>query len=342
MNNETVQLPAQWSTFAPEIDGVFYFIYWVSVVMFVAVVGAALYFVWKYRRQKPGEIPEPTGHNTVMEVTWTVAPLVLLVYLFHVGFQGYVKLTVPPANAIEVRARARKWSWDFEYPNGAHTVNELYVPVNRPVRVVISSEDVLHALFIPEFRVKRDAVPGYYSTLWFEATRTTGRETQAVRFFCAEYCGAAETAGGPSNPREGRRPEYDWTGHFSMGGWTYVLDQADFDRKMEELNGPPTVNGQIANPAQWGEILYRQQNCNTCHSVDGSNMTGPTWKGIFGHEVELVSGQRVNVDEQYIRTSILQPNAQVVRGYSPVMPTYAGSLNDRQIDAIIAYIRTLH
>jgi cytochrome c oxidase subunit 2 len=127
-----------------------------------------------------------------------------------------------------------------------------------------------------------------------------------------------------------------------MGGWTYVLDQADFDRKMEELNGPPRVGNRDATPAEWGALLYRQQNCNTCHSVDGSNMTGPTWKGIFGHEVELVSGQRVNVDEQYIRTSILQPNAQVVRGYSPVMPTYAGSLNDRQIDAIIAYIRTLH
>lgn len=342
MNNGTVQLPAQWSTFAPDVDGVFYFIYWVSVVMFIAVVGTALYFTWKYRRQKPGEIPEPTGHNTPLEVGWTVAPLVLLVYLFQAGFDGYVKLTVPPADAFEIRARARKWSWDFEYPNGAHTVNELFVPVNRPVRVVLSSEDVLHALFIPEFRVKRDAVPGYYGTLWFQATQTTGRDRQAVRFYCAEYCGAAETAGGPTNPRQGQPSEYGWTGHFSMGGWTYVLDQADFDRKMEELNGPPMINGQAATPAQWGELLYRQQNCNTCHSVDGSNMTGPTWKGIFGQPVDLADGTRVTMDENYLRTAILRPNAQVVRGYPPVMPTYAGSLNDRQIDAIIAYIRTLH
>lgn len=328
--NPTVQLPGQWSTHAPGVDWIFYFIYWMSVVMFVGVVGTAMYFVWKYRRQ-PGVKAEPTGHNLPLEIGWTVAPLVLLVMLFHWGFEGYVRLTVPPANSFDIRVRARKWSWDFEYPNGAHSVNEVYVPLNRPVRMVISAEDVLHAFFVPAFRVKRDAVPGSYGTLWFEPTHAGD-----THFYCAEYCGAADTASTDANGNE------VYTGHFSMGGTVHVLEAQAFSAQMDRLNGPPDCGGRQCSASEWGQRLYTQQQCNTCHSVNGSPMTGPTWQNIFNHPVQLTDGSTVTIDEAYLRRSILQPQAQVVTGFNPVMPTYAGALTDRQVDALIEYIKTLH
>ncbi|MBL8600302.1 MAG: cytochrome c oxidase subunit II [Myxococcales bacterium] len=332
MNTEpTIQLPGQWSTFAPDVDWVYYFIYWLSVVLFVAITGAAIYFVMKYRRQ-PGVKAEPSGHNTILEVTWTVTPLILLVVLFHWGFKGYVQLTNPPSDAMDIRVRAQKWSWDFEYPNGGHTVNQLHVPVNRPVRLVMSSSDVIHSMFIPAFRVKRDAVPGYYSTLWFEATHVGQTD-----FFCTEYCGAAETGAEVNNGRG----HFNWAGHFSMIGSVTVHRGAEWPEFLDGILRAPSINGVEATPAQWGEILYRERQCFTCHSVNGSPMTGPTWQHMFGHNVDLQDGSSAMADENYLRRSILQPNAQVVRGFQPVMPTYAGQLNDRQIDALIAYMRTL-
>ncbi|MDO9017775.1 MAG: cytochrome c oxidase subunit II [Deltaproteobacteria bacterium] len=324
------QLPAQWSTFGPGYDWLFYFIYWMSVVLFVGIIGTAIYFVVKYRRQ-PGVKAEPTGHNLVMELAWTVAPVILLVLLFHWGFAGYVSLTTPPPDALDIRVRARKWSWDFEYPNGGHTANEVTIPVNRPVRFVLSSEDVLHAMFIPAFRVKRDAVPGMYTTLWFQATHTGD-----TRFYCAEYCGAADE---PVTQPDGTQRE---TGHFSMGGLVHIVPQARWGGFLEGILRAPThPDGREFTAAEWGEQLYTQQNCNTCHSVNGSPMTGPTWQHIFGHEAALTDGTRVTVDENYLRRSILEPNAQVVQGFNPVMPSYQGSLTDRQLDALIAYIRSL-
>lgn len=337
MNNEhTFQLPDQLSTFAPGVDWLFYFIYWTSVVMFLGITSAALYFTWKYRRSVSPK-SEPTGHNVPLEVAWTVAPVILLAMIFHWGFQGYVKLTVVPANAMDIRVRARKWSWDFEYPNGGHSTNSeapgqpggLHVPVGRPVRLVISSEDVLHAMYIPGFRVKRDAVPGYYSTLWFEATR----EGQ-THFFCAEYCGAA-----------GNTPAADgsYAGHFNMQGEVHMDSPQAFSAFLEAINGPPSDCPAGANQAAcWGEKLYRSQQCFTCHSVNGSPMTGPTWQGIWGRQEHFTDGTTGVVDENYVRESILNPSAHVVQGFQPVMPTFRGTLNDRQLDAIIAYMRTLH
>ncbi len=326
MNHEpTVQLPGQWSTFAPQVDWLFYFIYWMSVILFVGIIGAALYFVWKYQR-KPGVKAEPTGHNLPLEVGWTVAPMFFLVALFHWGFQGYVDLTVAPANAIEIRVRAKKWSWNFQYPNGAGEDNTLHVPVNRPVRLVLSSDDVLHSFYVPAFRAKRDAVPGQYQMMWFQAT-TTG----TTPFFCAEYCGAAET--GSRN----ERGEEVWAGHFSMIGNVVVESEEAWQAHILELDR----RAPGLTPEQSGERLYRSAQCFTCHSVDGAAGTGPTWRGMFGHPVTLTDGSTVNVDENYLRESILNPNAKIVRGFNPVMPTYRGSLRDWQIDDLIAYMRTL-
>ncbi|MBK6531424.1 MAG: cytochrome c oxidase subunit II [Deltaproteobacteria bacterium] len=324
------QLPAQWSTFGPGFDWLFYFLYWMSVILFVGIIGTAVYFVVKYRRQ-PGVKAEPTGHNLVMELAWTVAPVVLLVMLFHWGFSGYISLTSPPPDALDIRVRARKWSWDFEYPNGGHSQNDVTVPINRPVRFVMSSEDVIHSMFVPAFRVKRDAVPGMYSTLWFQATHTGD-----TRFYCAEYCGAADE---PVTQADGSARE---TGHFSMGGLVHIVPQAAWAGYLESiLRAPSHADGREFTPAEWGEQLYTQQNCNTCHSVNGTPMTGPTWQHLFGQQVPLTDGTRVLADENFLRRSILEPNAQVVQGFGPIMPSYQGSLTDRQLDAIIAYIRTL-
>jgi cytochrome c oxidase subunit 2 len=332
MNQEpTFQLPGQWSTVAAQVDWVYYFLYWVSVVLFVGIVGTMLYFVWKYRR-RPGVKAEPTGHNTVLELSWTFAPLILLALLFHWGFKGFIFMQVAPANAIDIRVRARKWSWDFEYPNGAHSVNELHVPINRPVRLVLSSEDVIHSFFVPAFRIKRDAVPGMYNSIWFEATRLGPTD-----FFCAEYCGAAAT---PSRAPDGSE---QYTGHFSMIGRVIVEEQHEYEQFLERAFQPPTdpSTGQPVTPERWGEMLFRSNQCFTCHSTDGSPMTGPTFRGLFGKQETMTDGSTVTVDENYLRESILNPQAKIVRGYQPVMPTFRGALRDQQIDAIISYIRTL-
>jgi cytochrome c oxidase subunit 2 len=288
----------------------FYFIYWLSVIMFVGIVAAAVYFVIRFRR-RPGVKSEPTGHNNVLEIGWTVAPVVLLVMLFHWGFQGWMQLRVPPADALQIRVRAKKWLWDFEYPNGMHSVTDLHVPVHHPVRIVLSSDDVIHSFFVPAFRIKQDAVPGYYQTTWFEAVHTG-----TVDLFCAEYCG---------------------TGHSRMLGRIIIESQAAFDRYLAEGVGPRAGE----TPEQYGHRVAQESQCFTCHSVDGSASTGPTWRGLFGRTENLTDGT-AHVDENYIRESILQPQAKVVRGFQPVMPTFQGTLQDRQIDAIIAYIRTLH
>jgi cytochrome c oxidase subunit II len=327
MNPEpTIQMPGQWSTFAPQVDWLYYFIYWLSVVLFVGIIGAALYFVWKYQR-KPGVAAEPTGHNLPLEIGWTVAPVFILAALFHWGFQGYVHMTVPPGNAMEIRVRAQKWSWNFQYPNGASETNTLHVPVNRPVRLVMSSGDVLHSFYVPSFRVKKDAVPGQYTTMWFQATHEG-----TVPFFCAEYCGAAETGTGVRDVNG-----YEWAGHFSMMGHVVIENDRAFAQHLLDID----KRQEGLTPAASGALIYRSAQCYTCHSVDGAAMTGPTWQHMYGNPVQLTDGTTVTADENYLRESILNPQAKVVRGFNPLMPTYRGSLRDWQIEDLLAYMRTL-
>lgn len=327
MNAEpTVQLPGQYSTVAPQVDWVFYFLYWTSVVLFVGIIGTACYFVWRYRRV-PGVKAEPTGHNTALEVGWTIAPVVLLVLLFHWGFKGYIAMQVPPANAMEIRVGARQWGWDFTYPGGQTSSGDLYVPVNQPVRLVLSSQDVIHSFYVPAFRIKRDAVPGYYGSIWFTATRTT-RPDQPLDLFCAEYCGAPVQ-------NESTIRDRAW-GHSAMIGRVHVMERAQFDQQMARLLSRPS---QFATDEAWGEALYRQLNCNTCHTTTGQPGTGPSWRGLWHRQERMTSGETVLVDENYIRESILQPQAKIVAGYAPTMPRVA--VNNLQINAIIAYIRSL-
>lgn len=305
-------LPEQASTVAPEVDFAFYFVYWVSAFFAVLITALIVYFAIRYRH-RPGvrEKADPAPHhNLPIEVAWTVPPTLLVVAFFWVGFRGFMDIATPPDNAYEVQVTGQKWNWLFTYPGG-YVDPDLHVPVDTPVRLVLSSQDVIHSFFVPAFRIKRDVVPGRYNKAWFQSGKPG-----FYQLYCAEYCG---------------------TSHSKMLAKVVVHEPGQFERWLADasnfLDKMP--------PEEAGEKLYLQRGCPQCHSVDGKPSTGPTFAGLFGSSVALSGGGSVSVDEDYIRTSILQPSAQVVSGYEPVMPSFQGRLSDREIDAIIAYLKTL-
>lgn len=321
MNNRqgTIQLPPALSTIAAEIDWVYYVLFWGSVVTFVLITATMFAFIWRYRYRGQPRRLEELGNHTKLELFWTFSPLIFLALLFHWGFQSYVRAAVPPPNTIDIRVRGMQWNWEFEYPNGMVQLNELVVPVHKPVRLVMSSSDVIHSFFIPSFRLKKDVVPGMYTTLWFEATQVGDQQV-----FCSEYCGAPEAKDGN-------------LGHSNMLATIHVVQQAQFD---EFLAKGPAIPADLT-PAQWGEQLYAKNQCNTCHAVDGvAVQPAPNFKGLWGRKERFTDGSEVTADENYIRQSILQPQSKIVAGYTNVvMPMYR--LPDRQIDALIAYMQTL-
>ena len=304
-------MPEPASTGAPAVDNLFHFILWLSVFFFALIVGLMVLFVVRYRRRAGREEPEPSpSHNVALEVTWTVIPLLLVFVIFVWGFKVFLDLNTPPANSYEVLVTGQKWKWLFTYPNG-HVDENLHVPIDTPIRLVMTSEDVIHSFYVPAFRIKRDVVPGRYAKAWFRATRAG-----EYQVFCAEYCG---------------------TGHSDMGTHVVVHEPGGFERWMTEvadfLNKLP--------PAEAGERLFKARGCAQCHSVDGAAGVGPTLKGVFGHAVPLADGRSVTADEDYVRESILEPQAKVVAGFQPVMPTYKGKLKDQEITAIAEYMKTL-
>jgi cytochrome c oxidase subunit 2 len=308
----TFWFPPQGSTVAHDVDWLFYEILWISIFFFVVIVALMLWFVVKYRR-RTGHSEQPSPHhNTALELTWSVGPLLLSLVIFYEGFVGFLDLTIQPANTYDIQVTGQKWKWLFTYPNG-HVDEVLHVPGDRATHLIMSSEDVIHSLFIPDFRVKKDVVPGRFSHLWFQPTAEAEGEHE---LFCTEYCG---------------------TSHSNMITKAIVHPAGGFDRwlsdaALAELN---------AAPAEAGQRLYGSRGCAQCHSVDGKAGTGPSFKGIFDTQQPLTTGTSVLADENYIRESILEPQAKVVAGFSPVMPTYAGRLSDREIVALIEYIKTL-
>ena len=304
-------LPGKFSTMAPDIDGLFYFIYYCSVFLFVLVVVAMTFFAIRFRRQGKVSKTSSFTHNTPMEILWSVIPAIPIVVVFIWGSRDFVRLHTMPGNAVEVKVTAQKWFWTFDYPDGANSVNELVVPVSKPAKLTMSSQDVIHSFFVPGFRVKQDVLPNRYTQLWFEPVATGTFE-----LYCAEFCGK---------------------GHSEMLATVRVVSDSEFVKWLDAQNKPPEGMGL----EDYGALLIKQKGCATCHSVDGSTNTCPTLKGVFGHEVLLADGSRVVADENYIRESILDPRAKVVNGFQPVMPTYQGIVKDRHIDAIIAYLKTL-
>lgn len=303
-------LPPPDSTTAGSVDGLFYFLLWLSAFFFTLIVGLMVLFVIRYRR-RPGEGPKGTAsHSTLLEVVWTSIPVVLVVIIFYWGFIGYIDMRLPPRDAYEINVVAQKWQWMFKYSNG-HVDTDLHVPVDQPVQLVMRSKDVIHSLSIPDFRVKMDIVPGRYTKTWFNA-RNPGQHL----LVCTEYCG---------------------TGHSDMTASVFVHKSGEFDLWLENA----ALFAADMSPADRGQLLWRRHGCQGCHSEDGTAKTGPSFKGIWGEEHELVRGSPVTVDEDYVRESVLDPSAKVRKGYKDQMNSYKGSLSDDEIHDLIEFIKSL-
>jgi cytochrome c oxidase subunit 2 len=313
MSNGSFWLPPAASSGAPAVDKLFNLIYWIAFAFFALVVGLMVLFVIRYRR-RPGREGAPVGHvpthNTVLELTWTIVPLILVAVIFYFGFTGFMDLSTPPQNAYDVQVTGAQWKWSFTYPNGLEDEN-LHVPADTAVRLTLTSADVIHGFYIPDFRIKHDAVPGRYNTIWFRAPKTGTHD-----IYCTQFCG---------------------TGHASMHALVIVQPADEFSKWLESTSSALA----LASPVERGERLYHTLGCAQCHSIDGKPGTAPTWKGLFGSTVQLAGGKAVAADENYVRESILDPNAKVVLGFPSIMPTYQGRIKDPEIVAIIAYMKTL-
>tara|TARA_Y100001970_G_scaffold85407_2_gene107772 strand:+ start:1574 stop:2545 length:972 start_codon:yes stop_codon:yes gene_type:complete len=308
--------PKQVSSFAHDIDNLFFFIFYASVVLFLIVVIGMMYLAIKYRFKKGDEVrlTSSLDHNTFLEVLFFVIPLILVTITFVWGIRSYLNMVIVPDDAIEIKVTGQSWFWTFDYPEGGSTLNELVVPVETPIKIVLSSTDVLHSFYIPVMRAKMDVLPNRYNVMWFDANQAGEYE-----IFCTEYCG---------------------TGHSNMNAKVIVMPQkmyevwlaeagsADDDLPLEEL----------------GAKLYSKKACNTCHTLDGTALVGPSYlqtSQMWGQERVFDDGSSAIIDENYVRSSILEPQIQIVAGYQGVMPTYQGLLNDRELDALIAFLKTL-
>ncbi|WP_440999518.1 cytochrome c oxidase subunit II [Fodinibius sp. SL11] len=307
-------LPPAKSTLAEQTDSLFWFVHGSSLILTIGLIAVIVYFVYKYRRKSKDETTPLITHNNALEVTWSVIPLILVLIVFGWGYQVFMNQTVVPDDAYEVNVTAQKWIWQFKYENGAQSTGKLHVPAGRPIKLIMSSNDVIHSFFVPDYRLKQDVVPGRYTEMWFNAP-----EPGTSIIFCTEYCG---------------------DGHSDMLGEVVVHEEKEFKNWLAENAGGGSKPEDLA-PEEWGEQLAQEWACTTCHSTDGSQMTGPTWQGKFGNEENLADGSTVTIDENYLRESILEPNAKIVEGFPAVMNTYQGQLNDEQINAIIEYIKTL-
>lgn len=304
-------MPAQRSTFASDVDALFYFIYWVCVFFFALILTLAVFFIAKYRRRGDSIKVMPSAHHsTFLEIVWSGIPLVLVLVVFVMGFRGFVNMRNPPENSYEIQVTGQKWNWAFTYPNG-YIDSELHVPSGQPVRLIMSSPDVLHSFFVPELRVKQDLVPGRYTDVWFEVT-----EPFEGIVFCAEYCG---------------------TNHSAMQSKFVAQIPEEFHAWLE------TASDFLSTlpPVEAGALLYQKRGCAQCHSVDGTGGVGPTLLASFGNRRSFTDGSTGVMDENYIRESLLQPRAKVVAGFDPVMPTFQGRLKEEEIDVLITYIKSL-
>jgi cytochrome c oxidase subunit II len=297
---------------AERFDDLFSFILVLSAIFFTGIVATMTYFVVRYRRRSAGQRTSASHGNLKIEVIWALVPAALLIIIFAWGFRDFLYLGVAPRDAIEVRVTGQKWFWTFDYPADGISTNELTVPVDRPIKLVMSSMDVIHSFYVPAFRVKRDVLPNRYTVMWFEAL-----EKGTYDVLCAEYCG---------------------TGHSKMLGKVKVVSQREYDDWLDSGGG---MSGEGMSSVEFGKTLFTKQGCGTCHSVDGSKKVGPSFFKKYGTEERIKGGTTVLVDDNYLRESIMEPNAKVVEGYEPVMPTYSGRLKDKQVNALVDYIKSL-
>ncbi|MEZ5331822.1 MAG: cytochrome c oxidase subunit II [Thermoanaerobaculia bacterium] len=301
--------PDSASTLAPKVDAIYFFGLGLAAFFSLLIAALILYLAVRYRRRSPDEVGAPEKTGLWLELVWSVIPLGILLVMFAWGLHVFISATRPPAGAVEYYVTGKQWMWKFQHPSGRREINHLHVPVGQPVKLTMTSEDVIHSFFVPAFRGKMDVVPGRYTTFWFQATKPG-----TYRLFCAEYCGV---------------------NHSRMGGSIVVMEPRAYEQWLA-LGGATAGGG--APPS--GEELFASKVCNTCHRPD-SNLQAPYLQGVFGSQVQLASGETVTADENYLRESILDPTAKVVAGYTPLMPTYAGQLTEEEILQLIVYIKSL-
>ena len=307
MGGSFTLFPSQASTLAGRVDNLYFFMLAVTAFFSVLIAVMVVTFALKYRRRAADDVGANIHGSTALEVVWTAIPLVIAMVMFVWGTSVYFAIAKPPADAMEVYIIGKRWMWKAQHVTGQREINRLHVPVGQPVKLLISSEDVIHSYYIPAFRVKMDAVPGKTTSMWFEATAPG-----EYHLFCAEYCG---------------------TQHSGMIGKIVALEPREFQ---QWLGGGP-VQGSLPEA---GEQLFTQLGCMTCHR-DDAGARGPSLTGLFGSPVQLANGQTVIADESYIRESILNPTAKMVAGYAPLMPTYQGQVSEEGVASLIAYIKSL-
>ncbi|MDP4210847.1 MAG: cytochrome c oxidase subunit II [Bacteroidota bacterium] len=298
------------SNFVEGVDFAFKFIFGIAMFFLVGLTTVMIVFIIKYNRKKhPNAVQIPS--NNTLEITWTAIPLALVLLMFYYGYVAFMPMRNPPKDAMIVKTTGRMWAWDFEYANGKHS-QELVVPLKKPVRLNMTSKDVVHSLYIPSFRVKEDVVPGRQTVLWFIA-----EEEGTYEIFCTAYCGL---------------------GHSGMGSVVKVVSQKAFDKWFAEIPKP------AAGAAQGLEIIKRNA-CTSCHSVDGSKLIGPSFKGLYNSKHVVISNGKeheITADSAYVRTSVLEPDKDVVKGFNKgLMRSYKGTVSETDIKNIIEYFKSI-
>lgn len=302
--------PEQASTVARQVDLLYFFAVAVTAFFSLLIAGFILYFSIRYRRRHAGQVGVSIHGIIGLEILWSVIPLAITMVLFFWGAQVFFTIFRPPDDARDYYVVGKQWMWKVQHPEGPSEINELHVPVDTRVRLLLTSEDVIHSFFIPAFRVKMDALPGRYSQLWFEATAPG-----EYHLFCAEYCGS---------------------NHSHMVGRVVVLEEEDYQTWLVDRGAGTTARPVAATGAE----LFSQLGCNTCHQ-DRDTVVAPSLRGLFGSQVQLADGRTIVADEDYIRTQVLDPGNMVTVGFQPVMPTFRGQVTEEEILQLIGYIQSL-
>jgi cytochrome c oxidase subunit 2 len=300
-------LPEGASSTSSEVDSLFYFLVAVSLFFSLVILVGLVFSAVRYRKDSKAARQGAKNDYLPVELLWSGIPFVIAIAIFTWSAKVFLDLRVPPRNAMEVYVVGKQWMWKIQHPQGNREINELHVPVNKPVKLIMTSQDVIHSFYVPAFRIKQDVLPGRYSTQWFTATKTG-----EFHLFCAEYCG---------------------TSHSGMKGKVVVMEQDEYE---EWLAGKAGGVAMLSS----GQQLFQQFGCQTCHRAV-SGQRGPSLEGLFGKEVKLSDGDVVVADAEYIRESILNPNAKLVSGYQRLMPTYRDQLTPEQINQLVEYVRSL-
>ncbi len=319
-------LPPQASDYARQVDSLHYFVILTTMVGAFGVFATALWFMVKYRRRSDTDVTPKVSPKTAHEILFIGGPLTLFLVFFAIGYPQYVHFQLPPKDAMDVYVQGKKWMWKFAYPGGPSAIDALRVPAGRPVRLLITSRDVIHSFFVPALRLKQDALPGRYTQTWFTADRP-GR----YEIFCAEYCGLS---------------------HSGMLAELVVMPAREFDDWMAQQrrgievaqDSAPTPGEHVraaSNLVEEGRRVASEQGCLKCHSIDGTPHIGPTWANLYGRDERLSTGKIVHVDEAYLTKSMMDPSADIVAGYQNVMPTFQGVLSPPDAAAVVEFIKSL-